>query len=39
MKYFLKRYMAFEKEHGDEANRARVKQKAQEYMAAQTGEE
>jgi len=38
MKYFLKRYMAFEKEHGDQTTRAHVKQKAQEYMAAKTGD-
>jgi len=38
MKFFLKRYMTFEKEHGDQATRAHVKQKAKEYMEAKTGE-
>jgi len=38
MKYFLKRYMTFEKEFGDATTRAHVKQKAQDYMTSKTGD-
>jgi rRNA biogenesis protein RRP5 len=34
MKFFFKRYLAFEKEHGDATTVERVKDKARDYVAS-----
>jgi hypothetical protein len=34
MKFFFKRYLTFEKEHGDAASIERVKDKARAYVAS-----
>jgi len=36
MRYFFKRYLEFEKEHGDEEAIEHVKQKAREYVESQS---
>jgi rRNA biogenesis protein RRP5 len=38
MKFFFKRYLEFEREHGDEGTISAVKDKAREYVQARTSD-